>query len=115
MAHAVGALVKVAGRSADVAFRLAGLSIAGTGVAHFTTPGLFRTVTAVAFPEDPERSVKVNGAAETAIGSAIAFRQTRMAGCVALGVYGTYLASNAWSALRPAPAGNPTVGNIKEV
>ncbi|GAB20381.1 hypothetical protein GOEFS_115_00210 [Gordonia effusa NBRC 100432] len=115
MAHALRTLVKFAGRSTDVAFRLGGLGIAGTGVAHFTSPGLFRGVTAVAFPEDPERSVKINGATEAAIGSAIAFRPTRMAGCVALGVYGTYLAGNTWSALKPAASADSGSRSVEEL
>ncbi len=73
---------------------LAGLGLAGTGVAHFVKPELFESVTKSAFPRDTEKYIKANGAIETAIGLGFAARKTRKLAVLGLLGYGAYLAAN---------------------
>ncbi|EGD56407.1 hypothetical protein [Gordonia neofelifaecis] len=72
-----------------------GAVLAATGVAHFVVPGPFRALTATAFPDNVDQAMQVNGAIETAVGTAIAIPRTRKVGVVGLGLYGAYLATNA--------------------
>ncbi|MBM7368627.1 hypothetical protein [Gordonia hydrophobica] len=73
---------------------IAGAGLAATGLAHFVAPDLFRGITAPAFPTNTDQALQVNGAIETAVGTAIAVPRTRRAGMIGLGVYGAYLAAN---------------------
>jgi uncharacterized membrane protein len=74
--------------------RLAGLSIAFTGIAHFIAPQYFKDLTKVAFPEDTDAWIQKNGGIETAIGSAIFLKPTRKLGFLGLGAYVGWLAFN---------------------
>lgn len=78
----------------------AGAALALTGISHFVAPSVFRGPTGLLFPDDPARAVRINGASETVIGTAIAIPATRTIGLGALGVYGMYLATSATKALR---------------
>jgi uncharacterized membrane protein len=73
---------------------LAGLAVAGVGVAHFTHPQLFDDVTKQAFPRDTRRHVYIDGAAETALGLGLSARKTRRLAIFGLIGYGAYLAGN---------------------
>ncbi len=70
-------------RSARIA-RCSGLALAGAGLAHFTSPGLFEPVTKSAFPRNTRQHVYINGSIETALGLSFASRQTRTLGAVGL-------------------------------
>lgn len=73
---------------------LAGLGLAGMGVAHFVKPELFESITKPAFPRDTEKHIKTNGGIETAIGLGLAARKTRRLAVFGLLGYGGYLAAN---------------------
>ncbi|MBJ7340263.1 hypothetical protein [Mycolicibacterium sp.] len=73
---------------------LAGLTLAGTGVAHFVRPDLFVGITKSAFPKDTDRYLKINGGLETALGLGVALPQTRKLALAGLLGYGGYLAVN---------------------
>ncbi len=72
----------------------AGLALAGTGVAHFTSPQLFDDLTKQAFPRDTRKHVYIDGGIETALGLGLASRKTRSLAIVGLIGYGAYLAGN---------------------
>jgi uncharacterized membrane protein len=73
---------------------LAGLAIAGAGVAHFIRPELFDDITRRAFPRDTRTHVYIDGGLETALGLGLAARKTRPLAVVGLLGYGAYLAGN---------------------
>ena len=73
---------------------LAGLALAGTGVAHFAKPELFESVTKSAFPRDTQKHIYIDGGIETAIGLGFAVRKTRRLAVLGLLGYGAYLAVN---------------------
>jgi uncharacterized membrane protein len=73
---------------------IAGLAIAGTGLAHLAKPDAFEHVTAVAFPENTQQHTYIDGAAETVLGLALALRKTRRLAVIGLLGYGGYLAAN---------------------
>ena len=73
---------------------IAGLAIAGAGVAHFVKPDAFEQITAVAFPENTQQHLYMDGAAETVLGLALALRKTRRLAVIGLLGYGGYLAAN---------------------
>jgi uncharacterized membrane protein len=73
---------------------LAGLALAGTGVAHFVRPELFEGITKAAFPDDTAKYLKINGGLETALGLGLAVPSTRKLALVGLLGYGGYLAVN---------------------
>lgn len=73
---------------------LVGLTLAGTGVAHFVRPQLFEGITKAAFPKDTARHLKTNGGLETALGLGLAVPKTRRLALVGLLGYGGYLAVN---------------------
>jgi len=73
---------------------LAGLGMAGIGVAHFVKPDAFESITAQAFPENTQQHLYLNGAAETVLGLAVAMPKTRKLALVGLLGYGGYLAAN---------------------
>ena len=74
--------------------KLAGLAIAGVGVAHFVKPELFDDITAQAFPRDTRKHLYIDGGIETAIGLGLASQKTRKLAFVGLLGYGAYLAGN---------------------
>ena len=74
--------------------KLAGLAVAGVGLAHFTSPQLFDAITKQAFPQDTRTHLYINGGIETAIGLGLTSRKTRPLAIVGLIGYGAYLAGN---------------------
>ena len=73
---------------------LVGLGIAGVGLAHFVKPEAFEDITAMAFPDNTEQHLYMDGAAETVLGLALAVPKTRKLGVIGLLGYGGYLAAN---------------------
>ncbi|HZQ31807.1 MAG TPA: hypothetical protein VFB19_08740 [Mycobacterium sp.] len=73
---------------------LIGLGMAGIGLAHFVKPEAFEEITATAFPENTQQHLYMDGAAETALGLALAIPQTRRLAVIGLIGYGGYLAAN---------------------
>jgi uncharacterized membrane protein len=73
---------------------LAGLGVAGVGVAHFVKPALFDDLTRQAFPRDTRKHLYIDGAVETALGLGLAARKTQRLAIVGLIGYGAYLAGN---------------------
>jgi len=73
---------------------LAGLGMAGIGLAHFAKPDAFESITAQAFPENTQQHLYMDGAAETVLGLALAMPKTRKLAVVGLLGYGGYLAAN---------------------
>lgn len=73
---------------------LVGLGMAGIGVAHFVKPDAFEQITATAFPENTQQHLYLDGAAETALGLALAMPKTRKLAVIGLIGYGGYLAAN---------------------
>ncbi len=73
---------------------LAGLGLAAVGLAHFVRPEAFESITATAFPENTQQHLYTDGAAETALGLALAVPKTRRLAVVGLLGYGGYLVAN---------------------
>ena len=73
---------------------LAGLGMAGIGLAHFVKPDAFESITAQTFPENTQQHIYLDGAAETVLGLALAMPKTRKLAVVGLLGYGGYLAAN---------------------
>ena len=73
---------------------IAGLTLAGTGLAHFARPELFESITAPAFPRNTRQSIYINGGLETVLGLGLAAPKTRKLAIVGLLGYGAYLAGN---------------------
>ncbi|OBB47082.1 hypothetical protein [Mycobacterium sp. 852002-51961_SCH5331710] len=73
---------------------LAGLGVAGVGLAHFVKPELFESVTVQAFPRNTQQYIYVNGALETALGLGLAARKTRKLALLGTVGYLAYLAGN---------------------
>jgi len=73
---------------------LAGLGMAGIGLAHFVKPDAFESITAQAFPENTHQHLYIDGAAETVLGLALVMPKTRKLAVVGLLGYGGYLAAN---------------------
>jgi uncharacterized membrane protein len=73
---------------------LAGLLLAGTGVAHFVRPQVFEGITKTAFPRDTDRHLKTNGGIETAIGVGLLVPKTRRLATLGTLGYVGYLAVN---------------------
>lgn len=73
---------------------LAGLTLAGVGVAHFAKPDAFESATAMAFPENTQQHLYMDGAAETLLGLGLAVPKTRKLAVIGLLGYGGYLAAN---------------------
>lgn len=74
---------------------LAGLLLAGTGVAHFVRPQVFEGITKTAFPRDTDRHLKTNGGIETAIGVGLLVPKTRRLATLGTLGYVGYVAVNA--------------------
>ncbi|MBU8808489.1 hypothetical protein [Mycolicibacterium goodii] len=75
--------------------RLAGLGLAGVGLAHFARPQLFESITTPAFPRDTRKHIYTNGGIETVLGLALSTPKTRRLGTIGTLGYLTYLAGNA--------------------
>lgn len=73
---------------------LAGLGLAGAGVAHFVRPELFDTITEQVFPRETRKHVYIDGGLETAIGLGLVSSKTRKLAVLGLLGYGAYLAGN---------------------
>lgn len=73
---------------------LAGLGLAGVGLAHFAKPQAFESITVAAFPRDTGRHIYVNGGIETALGLGLSIRKTRKLAAVGGLGYIAYLAGN---------------------
>jgi uncharacterized membrane protein len=73
---------------------LAGLAVAGIGIAHFVKPELFDELTRQAFPRDTRKHLYIDGGIETALGLGLSSRKTRRPAVVGLLGYGAYLAGN---------------------
>jgi uncharacterized membrane protein len=79
---------------------LAGLTLAGIGLAHFANPRLFDPLTSQAFPRRTRRHTYVDGGVETALGLGLMAGPTRRFATVGALGYLTYLATNAVRNLR---------------
>ncbi|WP_292981110.1 hypothetical protein [Mycobacterium sp.] len=75
--------------------RFSGLALAGAGLAHFTSPGLFEPITKSAFPRNTRQHVYANGSVETLLGLTFASKQTRSIGVVGIIGYLAYLGGSA--------------------
>lgn len=75
--------------------RYSGLALAGAGLSHFTSPGLFEPVTKSAFPRNTRQHVYTNGGIETVLGLGFSSKQTRSVATVGLIGYLAYLGGNA--------------------
>jgi uncharacterized membrane protein len=75
--------------------RFSGLALAGAGLAHFTSPGLFEGITKTAFPRNTRQHIYTNGSIETVLGLSFASKQTRSLGAVGIIGYVAYLGGNA--------------------
>ncbi len=73
---------------------LAGLGVAGVGLAHFTSPQLFDSITQQAFPRNSRQHLYINGGIETAVGLGLAAPKTRKVAVLGLIGYLAYLAGN---------------------
>ena len=60
-------------RKSNRVARFSGLAVAGAGLAHFTSPGLFEPITKSAFPRNTRKHIYTNGSIETVLG--LDFRQ----------------------------------------
>ena len=76
------------------AAKVAGLAVAGVGLAHFTSPSLFDGITKQAFPRNSRQHLYINGGIETALGLGLSARQTRRLAVVGTIGYLAYLAGN---------------------
>ncbi|GJF20289.1 membrane protein [Mycolicibacterium cyprinidarum] len=76
------------------AVTVAGLALAGAGLAHFAVPQLFEGLTKPAFPDNTRQHVYIDGGIETAVGLGLAVPQTRKLALVGLTGYLLYLIAN---------------------
>jgi uncharacterized membrane protein len=76
------------------AAKLAGLAVAGAGLAHFARPQLFDGITQQAFPRNSRRHLYINGGIETALGLGLTSPKTRPLAVVGTVGYLAYLAGN---------------------
>ena len=74
--------------------QIAGLVLAGTGLAHFARPQLFESITVAAFPRDTRQHIYINGGIETAIGVGLVSPKTRKLAAIGALGYVAYLAGN---------------------
>ncbi len=73
---------------------VAGLALAGAGLAHFVVPQLFEGLTKPAFPSNTRQHVYIDGGIETAVGLGLAAQQTRKLALIGLAGYLLYLIGN---------------------
>ena len=74
--------------------KLAGLGVAGIGLAHFVSPQMFDSLTRLPFPRNTRRHTYIDGGIETALGLCLAVPKTRKLAVVGTIGYGAYLAGN---------------------
>lgn len=77
------------------AARIAGLTLAGVGAAHFTNPRLFAPLTRGRSPRRTRLHTYLNGAVGTAVGLGITHRRTRAFAAVAGIGYGAHVLGHA--------------------
>jgi uncharacterized membrane protein len=82
-------------RASNRLARFSGLALAGTGLAHFTSPRMWEPITKTAFPRNTRQHVYTNGGIETVLGLSFSSRQTRNLAIVGLIGYLAYLGGNA--------------------
>ena len=82
-------------RASNRLARFSGLALAGSGLAHFTSPRMWEPITKTAFPRNTRQHVYTNGGIETALGLGFSSRQTRSLAIVGLVGYVAYLGGNA--------------------
>lgn len=73
---------------------VAGLALAGAGLAHFVVPQLFDGLTKPAFPTNTRQHVYIDGGIETVVGLGLAAQQTRKLALIGLAGYLVYLIGN---------------------
>lgn len=73
---------------------VAGLALAGGGLAHFVVPQLFEGLTRPAFPDNTRQHVYIDGGIETVVGLGLAAPQTRKLALIGLAGYLIYLIGN---------------------
>ncbi|GAB17966.1 hypothetical protein GOEFS_044_00020 [Gordonia effusa NBRC 100432] len=100
------------GRGIEGWTRIGGAGLVGAGALHFAVPKLFVPLTRVAFPEQTERFVTVNGTLETLIGTALLSARTRLFGYIALAVYLFYLVFNVKTTREEAEAARYAPPNV---
>ncbi|MFY9764743.1 MAG: hypothetical protein WAK42_07010, partial [Mycobacterium sp.] len=71
-------------RKSNRVARFSGLTLAGAGLTHFTSPRLCEPITKSAFPRNTRQHVYTNGGVETALGLGFSSRQTRSLAIVGL-------------------------------
>lgn len=76
------------------AAKVAGLTLAATGLSHYVAPQLYEGMTKAAFPENTRTHVYIDGGIETAVGLGIAARKTRKLALAGLVAYLLYLGGN---------------------
>lgn len=74
--------------------KLAGLGVAGIGLAHFVSPQMFDSLTRLPFPRNTRQHTYIDGGIETALGLCLAVPKTRRLAVVGTIGYGAYLAGN---------------------
>ena len=82
-------------RKSNPVARFSGLTLAGAGLAHFTSPRLWEPITKSAFPRNTRQHVYTSGGIETTLGLGFGSRQTRSLAIVGLIGYLAYLGGNA--------------------
>ena len=82
-------------RASNRLARFSGLALAGTGLAHCTSPRMWEPITKTAFPRNTRQHVYTNGGIETVLGLSLSSRQTRSLATVGLIGYLAYLGGNA--------------------
>ncbi|MEC4616367.1 MULTISPECIES: GNAT family protein [Tsukamurella] len=93
---AAGAVVRLG----DFGLKISGVLLAASGAAHFVAPRPFVFISKPMFPDDTEKWVRRNGAAEAGIGLALIRKETRPIGFVGLIAYVVYLGDRAVSYIR---------------
>ena len=73
---------------------VAGVALAGAGLAHFAVPQLFEGLTKPAFPTNTRQHVYIDGGIETAVGLGLAAQRTRKLAIAGLIGYLLYLTGN---------------------
>jgi uncharacterized membrane protein len=69
---------------------IAGLALAGSGVAHLLRPGAFESVNRMAFKDNIRAHVLINGSIETGLGVALLNSRTRRIALAVTALYLTY-------------------------
>ena len=93
MTAAAATAVPTAKRNSRL-LQIGGLTLAGTGVAHFVKPALFEGITKQAFPRNTATYIRINGGLETAIGLGLAVPSARKFAVIGAIGYVAYLGAN---------------------